>query len=70
MIALSLLALLELFLSSSFVYMFLSGNVSEYILGGLMIAQLLVIALALLAYYKALVPFREITEDRDEAYLW
>lgn len=70
MIALALLALLELGLSVAFIYMFLFGHANEYALGGLMVGQLLVVALALLAYYKALIPYREITEDRDEAYLW
>lgn len=70
MIALAVLALLELALSASFIYMFIFGHVNEYALGGLMIGQLLVMALSLLSYYKALVPYREITEERDEAYLW
>jgi hypothetical protein len=69
-IVLGLLALLELILSGTFIYYFLFGHTSEYLLGGLLVAQLLVVSLVILSYYKSFVPFQEISEDRDEEFLW
>jgi hypothetical protein len=70
MVALVLLAVLEIALSAGFILFILSGLVNEYILGGLMSAQLLVMSLIVVSCYRAFVTFREITEDREEPYLW
>jgi len=70
MILLTFFALLEIFLSGTFIFFFLKGETNEYLLGGLMVAQLLVVSLIIVSYYKAFVTFREISEDREEEYLW
>ena len=70
MIILILLGILQIFLSGFFLFAFLSGVTNEYLLGGLMTAQLLVIALIILTYYKTFISFKEISEDRKEEYLW
>ena len=70
MILLTFFAVLEIALSAFFVYTFFQGAMNEYLLGGLMTAQLLIMAMIIVTYYKAFVPFKEISEDREEEYLW
>jgi hypothetical protein len=70
MILLTFFALLEIFLSGTFIYLFLRGETNEYLLGGLMAIQLLVISLIIITYYKTFITYREISEDREEEYLW
>jgi len=70
MILLTFFSLLEIFLSGSFIFLFLRGETNEYLLGGLMALQLLVVCLIIIAYYKTFITFREISEDREEEYLW
>jgi hypothetical protein len=70
MIVLTILALAEVVLSGSFLYFYLIVDANEYVLGGLMAAQLIVIAFFLISYYKTCVNFVELSEDREEEYLW
>lgn len=66
----TLLTILELILSGAFIFYFLTGVTDEYVLGGLMAAQLLVVSLVIIIYYRISVTFIELSEDREEAYLW
>jgi len=70
MILLIFFALLEICLSGTFIFLFLGGETNEYLLGGLMAMQLLVVSLMIVCCYKAFITFREISEDREEEYLW
>jgi hypothetical protein len=70
MILLIFLAIIEIALSGFFIYSFVKGITNEYLLGGLMTAQLLVISLIILTYYKTFISFNEVSEDREEEYLW
>ncbi len=65
-----LFGLLEIVLSGFFIYSFITGVTNEYLLGGLMTAQLLVISLIILAFARTFIAFEEISEDREERYLW
>jgi len=70
MILLVFFSLLEIFLSGAFIFMFVRGETNEYLLGGLMAMQLLSVAMITICYYRTFVSFREISEDREEEYLW
>ena len=70
MVILTGLALLEAALSAFFLYFFLFVSANEYILGGLMAGQLVVVSLFLIAYYRVSVTVEELTENRGEEYLW
>jgi len=70
MIILTFFAVIEIVLSGFFIHFFVKGITNEYLLGGLMTAQLLMISLIIFTYYKTFISFKEISEDRKEEYLW
>ncbi len=64
------LALMELGLTFFFVFDLLTGSGTNFILGTILGAELLLLALAMIFYLLAMVPPREVVEDRDEGLLW
>jgi hypothetical protein len=64
------LALMELGLTFFFVFDILTGTGTNFILGTILGAELLIIALAMIFYLLAMIPPRKVVEDRGEGLLW
>ncbi len=55
---------------AAFFYFLLTGEGSDYILGTLLAAEFLIAGLELVLFARYFVPFREVSEDREEELLW
>jgi hypothetical protein len=64
------LALMELGLTFFFVFDILTGTGTNFILGTILGAELLIIALAMIFYLLAMIHPRKVVEDRGEGLLW
>jgi hypothetical protein len=67
---LGILALLELAMAFLFIRGLLTGAGDNFLLGTILGAEFLILALAMIFYIWASVPHRIIAEDRDEGLLW
>ncbi|MDA8155916.1 MAG: hypothetical protein M0Z52_05625 [Actinomycetota bacterium] len=57
-------------LAAAFAYLLISGKGSNYTLGTLASLMFLFAGFELVFYARAFVPFREVSEDREEELLW
>lgn len=67
---LGILVLLELGMAFLFIRGLLTGAGDNFLLGTILGAEFLILALAMIFYIWAFVPRRIIAEDRDEGLLW
>jgi len=54
----------------AFAYFLISGKGSDYLLGTLLAFEFLVSGIIVVLYARYFIPFREVSEDRDEELLW
>ncbi len=65
-----LLSLLMLGLGVVFAYLLISDKGSNYVLGTLTAFICLLAGINIVLFAKAFLPFREVSEDREEELLW
>lgn len=68
--AIPALAVLLLGTAVVFAYLLISGTGSDYVMGALLALEFLIAGLEVLLYGRYFVPFREVSEDREEELLW
>lgn len=68
--AIVVLGLLLIALAVAFAYLLISGRGNDYLLGALLGFEFLVAGLEVLVYGRFFLPFREVSEDREEELLW
>ncbi len=66
----AMLAILLVVLAAAFAYLMISGTGSDYLMGTLLAFEFLIAGLEVLLYGRYFVPFREVSEDREEELLW
>lgn len=69
-IVVSGLAILLLGISVAFAYLLISGKGSDYFLGALLAFEFLIAGIEVLLYARYFIPYREVSEDREEELLW
>lgn len=69
-IAVLLLSILLIGTGAAFAYLLITGNGSNYLLGTLLALELLIVGVELVIFARYFVPFREVSEDREEELLW
>jgi cadmium resistance protein CadD (predicted permease) len=70
LVAMIILALLELVLTLFFVAGILTGRVDDVFLGAILGSEFLVLAVVMIFYMLTMLPPLEVMEDRDEGLLW
>jgi hypothetical protein len=65
-----LLAVLLLGMGAAFAWLLLSGKGNNYLLGTLLAFEFLVAGIEIVLFARYFVPFREVSEDREEELLW
>ncbi len=69
-IAVLILAVLLAGAGTVFFYLLVTGEGSDYILGTLLAAEFLIAGIEIVLFSRYFVPFREVSEDREEELLW
>jgi hypothetical protein len=69
-IAVAILAILLLGAGTAFAYILVAGEGSDYLLGTLLASEFLIAAVEIVLYARYFIPFREVSEDREEELLW
>ncbi len=64
------LSLALLAMAGLFAYLLISGKGSDYLLGTLLAFELLIAAVEIVLFARCFIPFREVSEDREEELLW
>jgi hypothetical protein len=70
MIAVLLLSILLLGAGTVFAYFLISGQGSDYLWGTLLAFEFLIAGIEIVLFARYFVPFREVSEDREEELLW
>jgi cadmium resistance protein CadD (predicted permease) len=70
LMAMIILAFLELVLTLFFVAGILTGRVDDVFLGAILGSEFLVLAAVMIFYMLTMLPPLEVVEDRDEGLLW
>jgi hypothetical protein len=70
MIAVLLLSILLLGAGTVFAYFLISGQGSDYLWGTLLAFEFLIAGIEVVLFARYFVPFREVSEDREEELLW
>jgi len=65
-----ILAVMLFGIAVAFAYLLLSGKGSNYVLGTMLALEFLIAGLEVVLFAKYFVPFREVSEDREEELLW
>ncbi|GMT47618.1 MAG: hypothetical protein IEMM0007_1184 [bacterium] len=53
-----------------FAYLLISGRGNDYIMGTLIALQFLIAGIEVIIFARYFIPFREVSEDREEELLW
>lgn len=69
-IVVSGLAVLLLGIAVAFAYLVISGKGNVYLLGALLAFEFLIAGIEVLLYARYFIPYREVSEDREEELLW
>ena len=69
-VAVLLLAILLTAAGSAFAYLLITGKGSDYLLGTLLAFEFLLAGVEIILYARYFIPFREVSEDREEELLW
>ena len=64
------LAVLLLGMGAAFAWLLLTGTGSNYLLGTLLALEFLAAGIEIVLFARFFVPFREVSEDREEELLW
>ena len=70
MLAVLILAILLLGTGAAFAYLLMTGKGSDYLLGTLLAFEFLIAGVELVLFARYFLPFREVSEDREEELLW
>ncbi len=69
-IAISILGILLIGAGIAFAYLLITGKGTDYLLGTLLAFEFLVAAVEIVLFSRYFIPFREVSEDREEELLW
>jgi hypothetical protein len=69
-IAVLVLAILLLGTGAAFAYLLITGEGSDYLMGTLLAFEFLIAGVELVLFARYFIPFREVSEDREEELLW
>jgi hypothetical protein len=70
MFAVLVLSILLLGMTAAFTYLLMSGKGGNYLLGTLLAFEFLIAGIEIIIFARYFVPFREVSEDREEELLW
>ncbi len=70
MIAILILAILLLGAGVAFAYLLITGTGNDYLLGTLLAFEFLITGIEIVLFARYFIPFREVSEDREEKLLW
>ncbi len=70
MITVLILSVLLVGAGVTFVYLLITGKGSDYLLGTLLAFEFLLAGIEIVLFARYFVPFREVSEDREEELLW
>jgi len=70
MLAVLILAILLLGAGAAFAYLLMTGKGSDYLLGTLLAFEFLIAGVEIVLFARYFLPFREVSEDREEELLW
>ncbi len=65
-----ILATLLLGVGAAFAYLLISGKGNDYLLGTLLAFEFLIAGIEVVLFARCFIPFREVSEDREEELLW
>jgi hypothetical protein len=68
--AVLILAALLLGAGAAFAYFLITGEGNDYLLGSLLASEFLIAGVEIVLYARYFIPFREVSEDREEELLW
>jgi zinc transporter ZupT len=68
--AVLILSILLIGAGAVFAYLLMTGKGSDYLLGTLLALEFLIAGIELVIFARYFVPFREVSEDREEELLW
>ena len=68
--AILLVSILLIGTGSAFAYLLMTGKGSDYLLGTLLAFEFLFAGVEVVVFARYFVPFREVSEDREEELLW
>jgi len=63
-------AVLLLGVGAAFSYLLISGKGNDYLLGTLLAFEFLIAGIEIVLFARYFIPFREVSEDREEELLW
>jgi hypothetical protein len=69
-IAAFILSIMLLGAGVAFAYLLITGKGSDYVLGTLLACEFLIAGVEIVLFARYFVPFREVSEDREEDLLW
>ncbi len=69
-LAVLVLAVLLLGVGFAFAWLLLTGTGSDYVLGTLLASAFLIAGVEVVVFARYFIPFREVSEDREEELLW
>ncbi len=69
-IAVLVLSILLLGAGAEFAYFLVSGKGNDYLWGTLLAVEFLIAGIEIVLFARYFVPFREVSEDREEELLW
>ncbi len=64
------LAVLLLCVGGTFAWLLLTGTGSDYVMGTLLASEFLIAGVEIVVFARYFIPFREVSEDREEELLW
>ena len=70
MIVVAILSILLIGAGAAFAYLLITGKGSDYLLGTLLAFEFLIAGLETVLFARYFIPFREVSEDREEELLW
>jgi hypothetical protein len=70
MVVIIVLAVVLIGLAAAFSYLLLSGQGNNYMLGTLLAFEFFIGGIVIIVYARFFMPFREVSEDREEELLW
>lgn len=69
-IAVLILSILLLGAGAAFAYLLVTGVGSDYLMGTLLASEFLLAGVEIVLFARYFIPFREVSEDREEELLW
>ncbi|VAX30933.1 hypothetical protein MNBD_NITROSPIRAE02-1172 [hydrothermal vent metagenome] len=70
MVAIILLSIILIGIAIVFAYLLISGKGNDYITGTLISLEFLIAGIEVVIFSRYFIPFREVSEDREEELLW